>query len=159
MSYLTDIDLEEIVDLVTKKQPTWHTTERSWWKAANLMNNQIYNFFPFVVFFLNRCLFLRSAILKLANFFFPTIYCWKITRLKQKVIVRVLKQSNKILGQFCFMWKMFVTVYAIRPTLETETQHKHCCSLCYELLLFRLKVYLRLCELVLMAADLVKLRN
>ena len=57
------------------------------------------------------------------------------------------------------MWKMFVTVYAIRPTLETETQHKQCCSLCYELLLFRLKVYLRLCELILMAADLVKLRN
>ena len=105
MSYLTDIDLEEIVDLVTKKQPTWHTTERSWWKAANLMNNQIYKFFPFVVFFLNRCLFLRSAILKLANFFFPTIYCRKITRLKQKLQSVYWNKAIKYLGNFVLCGK------------------------------------------------------
>ena len=41
--YLTDIDLEEVVDLFAKKRPTWHITERSWWSAANLVNNQIYH--------------------------------------------------------------------------------------------------------------------
>ena len=65
MSYLTDIDLEEIVDLFTKKHPTWHTTETSWWTAANLMNNQIYNFLSIVFFFLNSDIVI--VILKLTN--------------------------------------------------------------------------------------------
>ena len=33
-----------IVHLFGKKPPTWNTTERSLWSAANFVNNQIYNF-------------------------------------------------------------------------------------------------------------------
>ena len=33
-----------IVHLFAKKLPTWNTTERSLWWAANFVNNQIYNF-------------------------------------------------------------------------------------------------------------------
>ena len=33
-----------IVHLFAKKPPTWNTTERSLWSAANFVNNQIYNF-------------------------------------------------------------------------------------------------------------------